>query len=329
MKPTIKKTGIKGLYLTTDGKAWHKSSKCEIKATLNGKIRFNGKIYDLQKLINWSNQKPTNNKATKTKLSIKKGISIVELQKQGFKKTKIKGLYVSNKGLCYNYITKRNLNITNGKITINSKAYNLAKIILETFCKIPTRSGQVIFINGNDKDFDFENLEYKSTIKEPIPVAADLIKCIRFYFEVDKNLNTKSLLTKYYLYEIIKIRGFNLKYKGIDFDLFLEYSKNDFYIFSNNQKTVFDNFNYTATNGKNAINKYLNLLICECLQDFDNELLKVKDFKPKPLTKTQKLKALQKSVNEIGLNVKIPLRKPSVKETLNKYLKQTQNKRIE
>jgi len=41
--------------------------------------------------------------------------------------------------------------------------------------------------------------------------------------------------------------------------------------------------------------------------------LKVKEFKPKPLTKTQKLKELQKSVNESGLNIKIPLRKKAIK----------------
>ncbi|OAE92124.1 hypothetical protein SU65_10230 [Flavobacterium psychrophilum] len=324
-KMQLNKTSIKGLYLTNEGKAWRKDLKIEIKPTTNGKIRFNGKLYDLQKLINWSEPNAPKNKVSKAKPPVKKVVSIRELQKKGFKKTKISGLYLTNNGLCYNSISKRNLTITNGKTTIDGKTYNVAKIILETFSKIPVRSGQINFINGNEKDFSFENLEYKSTIKQPPPVPTDLIKCIRFYFEVDKKLNSKSLMIKYYLYEIIKIRGFNLKYKSIDFDLFLEYVKTDFWILSNNQNNTFTKFNYTATNGKNAINKYLNLLISECLQDFENGLLKVKDFKPKPPTKTQKLKELQKSVNEYGLNVKIPLRKPSVKETINKYLKQTKN----
>lgn len=318
MKTTLIKTPVKGLYLTNEGKAWHKSAKREIKATKNSKIRYNGKLYDLQKIMIEIKPKPP-------KRPVKKSISIRELQKQGFKKTKISGLYATNDGLCYNYISKRNLNTTNGKITVNGKAYNVAKIVLETFCKIPTRSGQIVFKNGNDKDFYFENLDYKSTIKQTAPNETDLIKCIRFYFEVDKNLNKKSLMTKYYLSEIIEKRRFDFKYKGTDFDLFIEYLKTDYYILSKNQKTVFDKLNYSVTNGKNAINKYLNLLICECLQDFENGTLKIKNFKPKPPTKTQKLRDLQKEVNEIGFNIKIPLRKPSVKETINKYLKQTEN----
>lgn len=308
----LKKTAVKGLFLTIDGKAWHKSAKREIPATINGKIRFNGKMYDLQKLL--IETKP------KTKPTVKKSVSIRELQKKGFRKTKISGLYITNSGLCYNSMSKRNLAITNGKITINGKAYNVAKVILETFCKIPIRSGQITFKNSNNKDFFFENLEYTSTLKQSAPSETDIIQCIRLYFEVDKKLNKRSDLLKYYLNEIIKNRGFNFKYKGLDFDLFIEYHNTEYFIISDNQKKVFDKFNYSTTNGKTAINKYLNLLVCECLQDFENGLLKVKNFKPKPPTKTQKLRELQKSINEMGLNVKIPLRKPSTKELLNRFM---------
>ncbi len=322
-KIQLNKTSIKGLYLTNEGKAWRNDLKIEIKPTINGKIRFNGKLYDLQKIIKRTNETPQKTINSKQQPPVKKAVSIRELQRQGFKKTKISGLYLTNKGLCYNSTSKRNLTITNGKTTINGKAYNVAKIILETFCKIPVRSGQINFKNGNNKDFSFENLEYKSTIKQPPPVATDLIKCIRFYFEVDKNFTTSNILYKYYLYEIIKIRGFNLKYKSIDFDLFLEYVKTDFWILSNNQNNTFAKFNYTATNGKNAINKYLNLLVNECLQDFENGLLHLKEFAPKPPTKTQKLKELQKLINESGFNIKVPLRKQSVKEVFNRYKKKT------
>ncbi|SNA76292.1 hypothetical protein DK150_370078 [Flavobacterium psychrophilum] len=322
-KIQLNKTSIKGLYLTIDGKAWRNDLKIEIKPTTNGKIRFNGKLYDLQKIIKRTSQKPQKTIISKQKPPVKKTVSIRELQKQGFKKTQISGLYLTNNGLCYNSVSKRFLTITNGKTTINGKAYNVAKIILETFCKIPVRSGQINFINGNDKDFSFENLEYKTTINQPPPVPTDLIKCIRFYFEVDKNFTTSNILYKYYLYQIILKRGFEWRFASCkDFDLFLDYSKNDFKT-SNNQNDTFAKFNYTATNGKNAINKYLNLLINECLQDFENGLLHLKNFAPKPQTKTQKLKELQKSVNEYGLNVKIPLRKKSIKELLNNYKKNT------
>ena len=106
---------------------------------------------------------------------------------------------------------------------------------------------------------------------------------------------------------------------------FLEYLKNDFYT-SNNQKTISDKFGYTLTNGKNAINKYLNLLVSECLQNLENGILQLKDFAPKPPTKTQKLKQLQKSVKDFGLSIKIPLRKPSTKELLNQFKKKIETR---
>ncbi|MCB6232066.1 hypothetical protein [Flavobacterium psychrophilum] len=326
MKMILIKTPYKGLFITENGKAWRNDLKIEIKPTANGKVRFNGKLYDLQKLINYSRQNNTKAKRINTKQPppVKKSVPVRELQKIGFKKTQISGLYVSKNGKAYNYNSNRYLTATTkGIIVINRKGYNFAKLILETFCKIENRSGQINFINGNDKDFRFENLEYKSTIKQPPPVPTDLIKCIRFYFEVDKTFKTSNILYKFYLYEIIKMRNFNYKYKGLDFDLFLDYSKNDFCVLSNNQKTVFDKFNYTATNGKNAINKYLNLLVNECLQDYENGLLKLKEYKPKPPTKTDTLRALQKTANEYGLNVKIPLRKKSIKELLHDYKKHT------
>jgi hypothetical protein len=306
----LNKTKIKGLYLTNEGKAWHKTAKREIPATTNGKVRFNGKLYDLQKIM-------IETKPKVLKPSIKKSFTIREIQKQGFRKTNIIGLYIANNGLCYNYTSKKSLTITKGKITINGKVYNLAKIILETFCKIPVRSGQINFKNGNDQDFCFENLEYKSTIKQLPPKPADLIQCIRLYFEVDKKINTSNLFFKYYLNDIAGKRGFIYLHKANDFNLFLEWLKP---IFNSQSKAeISKKHGYTVRNGTNAINKYLALLVNECLQDQENGKLTVKEFKPKPPTPTQKLKDLQKSVDEMGLKVKIPLRKSSTKEVLNKF----------
>lgn len=306
----LNKTKIKGLFLTNEGKAWHKSAKREIPATTNGKVRFNGKLYDLQKLS-------IGTKPKASKQPIKKSVTVRELQKKGFRKTTIKGLYVTINGLCYNCTSKRSLSIAKGKIVINGKAYNVAKLILETFGKIPIRSGQINFKNGNDKDFYFENLEYKSTIKQLPPKPADLIQCIRFYFEVEKSMNTSNLLFKYYLNELAIKRGFVYLHTDNDFYLFLEWLKP----FSHNQSKaeISKKNNYSTTNGTNTINKYLTMLVNECLQDFENGKLKVKEFKPKPPTPTQKFKGLQKLVNEMGLKVKIPLRKPSTKEILSKF----------
>jgi hypothetical protein len=294
----LNKTNIKGLYLTNEGKAWHKSAKREIPATTNGKIRFNGKLYDLQKIM-------IENKPKEPKRPVKKGVFIRELQKLGYRKTKVSGLFITNSGLCYNSVSKRSLSIRKGKITINGNAYNVAKLILETFCKIPIRNGQINFKNGNDKDFYFENLEYKSTIKQLPPKPVDLIQCIRFYFEVDKKLTTSDILFKYYLNEIAVKRGFVYLHKDNDFILFLEWLKP----FGQNQSkaTISKNHNYSTINGTNAINKYLALLVNECFRDFENGILKLKEFKPKPPRKksnAQILKEFRKDFEHLD-NVKI------------------------
>ncbi|REG93008.1 hypothetical protein [Flavobacterium aquicola] len=306
----LNKTSIKGLYLTTEGKAWHKSAKREIPASTNGKVRFNGKLYDLQKIM-------IETKPKAPKRPVKKSVFVRELHKLGYRKTKITGLFITNAGLCYNSVSKRSLAIRKGKTAINGKNYNVAKIVLDTFCKIPIRNGQISFKNGNDKDFYFENLDYKSTIKQLPPNETDLLQCIRFYFEIDKKLTTSNILFKCYLNEIAVKRNFIFLYKDNDFILFLEWLKP----FGTNQSKaeISKTHNYSTINGTNAINKYLTMLVNECMQDFENGKLKVKEFKPKPPTKNQKLKDLQKSVNEMGLSVKIPLRKSSTKELLDKF----------
>jgi hypothetical protein len=251
-----------------------------------------------------------------------KNLSVRELQNQGFKKTKIKGLYVSHSGKALNTVTGHELKPQKkGFIVFNKKQYNLAKLILETFFNIPIRTGRIKFKNNNTQDFSSANVEYKSTIDKPPPNPTDLIKCIRLYFEVDKGLKLKNPLSKHYLNEVIKFRGFESRFKELDFKMFLEYMQTEYIYLSKNQNFIFEKYGFSRTSGKNAINKYLNLLIDECLQDLEKGILKVKSFKQKPLTKTQRLKEIQKTANESGLNIKLPLRKQSTKEVLNKFHK--------
>lgn len=318
MEKTLIKTTVKGLYFTSDGKPWHKSAKCEITPTVNGKVRFNGKLYDLQKLT--IEKKPIINKIIPVLKSVP---SIRELQKQGFKKSSVKVLYLSNSGKAYNQFTNKYLKPNkSGYIGIFGKSYNLAKLILETYKKTPVRSGQIIFINGNDRDFDFKNLTYTTGTHYKAPAEIEILNCIRFYFQVPKKLNRQNILFKYYLNEVAKKRGFMNRHNEKDFILFAEWLKP---FKSNVKKAEISVKNgLSITNGTNAINKYLNRLVNECLEDQQTGILKIKDFELKPLTTTKKLKELQKVINESGFNIKIPLRKPSIKESFNKYLKETQ-----
>lgn len=212
-------------------------------------------------------------KAKKNKLKVS------DLKKQGFKRTSIKGLYITDTGKGYNITTHKYLTGKKSRITFNGKQYNLAKLILETFCKIPIRSGQINVINGNEDDIHYSNLEYRTTPTQIEPNEDDLIKCVRLYFSVEAKFNKRSLLFKYYLNEVSKKRGFKLrteKNKGsmlffdwLDF-MKIGKTKNMYYLSLEH--------GFTATNGKNEIYKYLNMLVDEVLGDFEKGILKVKDF---------------------------------------------------
>ena len=202
-----------------------------------------------------------------------------DLIKKGYKRTSIKGLYIKNDGTAYNYTTHRNLKVNKGRLVFNGKEYNLAKLVLETFCKTPIRGGLIRFKNGNNKDFNYLNLEYKCTIKQFPPNEKDLIKCIRFYFKVDKKFHSKSFLFKYYMHQISLIRGFDIrtkKTKGAI--LFFEWLS---FRITGESKSIYSlstKYGFTATNGKNEVYKYYNLLINETIEDFNKGFLQLKPF---------------------------------------------------
>jgi hypothetical protein len=242
----LRKTKIKGLYITCEGKAWHKSAKREITPTQSGKIRFNGKMYVFTKIIGYEGKKAPKKRKRK--------------QKQPIKKT-------------------------------------------------------VILKPGSKKEFN-------TTKIQPAPTKKDLVKCLRLYFEISEKFTPSNILFKYFLNEIAFKRGFVFEHqKHKDFDLFLQWMQPKC-IFSTQNKIYLSKANgYTIAHGTNAINYFLGLLVKDCLQDLENGILKIKDFAPKPPTKTDTLRALQKKATEYGFNIKIPLRKKSQRELLAKYIK--------
>jgi hypothetical protein len=232
--------------------------------------------------------------------------TIKELQSKGFRKTTIKGLYLTNNGKAYNLHTNNNLTASKlGKVTVNGKAHNLAKLVLETFKKTPVRNGKILFLNGKKQDFDFNNLKYATGTHYKAPTEASTIKCIRLYFAVSKNFTGKNIFFKLHLKDIAMKRGFDYLHKSKDFNLFLEWLTP----FSKSKATISTENGYTVINGSNAINKYLELLVNECLQDYERGILKIIDFEPKPPTETEKKHQANKTLKSIGSNIQIPLRK--------------------
>ena len=220
---------------------------------------------------------------------------------------------MSNQGKAYNQTTNRELTPSkSGCVAICGKSYNLAKLVLETYKKTPVRTGQIIFINGNDRDFDFTNLAYTTGLHYKAPTESEIVKCIRLYFEVPKKLNRQNILFKYYLEKIAVKRGFMCRHNDPDFILFTEWLKP--FVFSTGKTEISAKNGFSPTNGANAINKYLRLLVNECMQDQHNGILKIKDFEPKPLTATQKLKITNQRLKDIGMSSQIPLRKSTPKK---------------
>lgn len=233
-------------------------------------------------------------------------MTIKELQSKGFKKTTVKGLFLTNNGKAYNYTTGNDIKPrTTGKVIINGKEYNLLKLILETFEKIPVRAGKILFLNGNDKDFNYKNLAYAVGTHYKAPTETSIINCIRLYFAVEENFNRNNVFYKSHLEYIATKRGFIHLHGNNDFNLFLEWIKP----LSQSKPEISKTHGYSVRNGTNAINKYLLLLVNECLQDQKNELLQIIDFKPKPLTATETNKKTNETLKNMGSKVKIPLRK--------------------
>jgi hypothetical protein len=236
-------------------------------------------------------------------------MTIKELQSNGYKKTTIKGLYLTNKGKTYNYTTGNDLKPrATGKVIINGKEYNLLKLILETFKKIPVRTGKINFLNGNNQDFDFNNLEYASTgTPHTAPTESEIIKAIRLYFEVDKNFTANNVFFKSHLKHIATKRGFIIIHTNKAFNLFLDWIEP----LSQSKSITSLKQGYTVRNGTNYINKYLSLLINDCLQDYENGLLQIMDFAPNPLTATERNIKTNETLKKMGSKIQIPLRKPN------------------
>jgi hypothetical protein len=236
--------------------------------------------------------------------------TIRELQRNGYKKTSTKGLYLTNNGKAYNVTTNNHLSILRqGKVLVNGKEYNIAKLILETFKKTPLRNGAIVFLNGNNKDFDCNNLQYATGTHYKAPTQASIIKCLRLYFEVDKNINRNSTLFKLHLKQIALKREFIYLHKDRDFNLFLSWLVPH----SESKANISTENGYTVINGTDIINKYLQLLVNECLQDHENGLLQIIDFAPKPLTQTEKNKKTNEILEKSGFTSRMPLRKPRTK----------------
>ena len=122
---------------------------------------------------------------------------------------------------------------------------------------------------------------------------------------MDKNFNSQSIFFKSHLKSIVLKRSFVNSYDFKELILFIEWLG----IFSNSKAQISKNNGLSIRNGTNLINKYLLILVNDCLLDYENGLLKEFEFLPKPPTKTEILTKANATLKSYGSNVQIKLRK--------------------
>ncbi|MBV6880938.1 hypothetical protein NG800_012955 [Epilithonimonas ginsengisoli] len=150
-----------------------------------------------------------------------------------------------------------------GYFTYKDKPINLAKLMLETFKKIPIRNGHIIFKDGNKKNYNLSNLEYqtKLSIVEP-PTETDIINVINYYCRHDKMVNLRNAFKyRVNLLTVLSLRNFFIEYKGTqNLDVFKDYAA----AFAPGFYTLSKKNNITVLESKRTIYYFLNKLIADC-----------------------------------------------------------------
>lgn len=150
------------------------------------------------------------------------------------------------------------------------------------------------------------------------PTEKEIIFCISLYFGIPPKFSRCDILFKPYLKEIAEKRRYfdkisNPKEKEV-FKTFLneripklEISKK---ITNHTKKGVY------------LIDSNLRNLVCEIMKDYENGLLEIIQYQ-KPPTNRELLKNLNEKLQKRGIDIKIPLRKQSKREIINKLRKKT------
>jgi|GEM_PF-2861755 len=255
------------------------------------------------------------------------------LKEKGFKRVKpYPDLFVNDTGTVYSLNAGKDLKATNRNAisTANGKRVSIPKLILFVFRNEPIRErSQIRYLDGNRGNLSPSNMEYfriyENSHKNEVN-AENLYNAIRCYYEVPKRYTVKDcILTHMYLTEIIQIRCFYSEYyKRLGLDIFKSYMKG----ITNNIKIVAKENNTNFRDVRIIVNDFFNLLISDILADMEAGNLKVKDFQPRPKTKTQILRETNEKLKEMGLKP-FPLRKKSAKEILKDFRKKRNKARNE
>lgn len=261
---------------------------------------------------------------------IQRAERIKQLKENGYKRVPdISYIYLNEYGKVYNLQKDKELkpNLKN-LVIIENRYLNVAKLILLVFRKEPIRAKQQIrYIDGDSDNLRIENIEYTRKYKSGLKTNVNnenLYTAIRCYFNVPKKYNIKDhILTRMYLAEIIRIRDFHIDNRNKeDIDIFKSYMQGA----TNNCISIAKQHGISISDCKYIVYSFLNLLSDSIIKELEAEILQIKEYQPRPKTKTQELRELNEYLVSNGLKP-VRLRKRSNREIINGWKKYSNNLR--
>lgn len=215
-------------------------------------------------------------------------------------------------------------------ISLNSEVYNLAKLIINHFSSDENKTDYIRFKDGNKENLTLSNIEYctlsdlqkgikrqsKPTNETPKPKRQVVNAAMLYsYYSIFDEKSLRTLLSSPQIKKEIESEILNQRNeyqsKYLQMVLFIDFAN------GKNIETICRQYEITENHAKTLIRDARNKLYTDIQTDIENGLLpKYKHELTKRQTKTEIIKEINKTYK-----IKIPLKKKSAKETLNKYLK--------
>lgn len=225
---------------------------------------------------------------------------IESLKQQGFKVVKgDKQLYVNSRGEVYNLNTGRYMKPrSDNKIKSETGYWNIDKLVLEAFGGEPYRSGHIIHKDGNKANREISNLKYNCVFPpdvEPEPLNnEDILKAIRCYSPVKKRFTAKdNFRMKLHLATITDIRLFFIENSELQY---IEVFKT--YLSVSTKEKVMKAHDLTTRDYSIIVNRFLNMLVRDVLNDLEKGVLSVMEYQPRkrslPIIKESDSKKVEK-----------------------------------
>jgi len=247
---------------------------------------------------------------------------IRELRAAGYKPVSdYPQLYINSAGKVYN-ITKGSYEAITGRNMIrpNNKNLSIPKLVLQCFAKQEYRYRQrIIYIDGDQTNNDVSNIKYARLFKNNQTNTineGDLLTAIRCYFKVDRKYKvTNKVLTRMYLAEIISLRGYySIQIREQNTAILKTYMQG----LQNSYRETAQTHKISIRDCEYIVNEQINALANDILNDLAGRNLKVKDYQPRPLTKSQLIENYNSRAKVIGAKP-IPTRKKSMKQKMRRF----------